>query len=81
MSLLNISAIFLGPIGFDGLLEKPNPGSEGTITSKESFLFPPNFSGCASFSIISKNSITDPGHPCINNNGTEFGLLPFYLIK
>jgi hypothetical protein len=38
-------AIFLGPIGLVGLLEKPNPGNEGTITSKEFFLSPPNFSG------------------------------------
>jgi hypothetical protein len=45
MSLLNIPAIFLGPSGFEGLLEKPKPGNEGTITSKEFFLSPPNYSG------------------------------------
>ena len=32
-------------------------------------------------SIDIKNSITDPGHPCINNNGIEFSPLPLDLIK
>ena len=60
---LNIDAIFLGPIGLEGLPENPNPGKDGTITSKDSSLLPPNFSGCESFSIICKNSTIDPGHP------------------
>jgi len=40
-----MSAIFLGPIGLEGLPEKPNPGKDGAITSNASSSFPPNFSG------------------------------------
>ena len=72
-----MSAIFLGPIGLEGLPENPKPGSEGTITSNASSSFPPNFSGFESFSIIFINSTIDPGHPCINNNGIGLEPLPF----
>ena len=76
-----IFAIFFGPIGFFGMPEKPKPGSEGTITSKLSSLFPPNLSGWASFSIILKNSIKLPGQPCKINSGLGFFPLPFSFIK
>ena len=52
--------IFLGPNAFLIGVEKPNPGNDGTITSKPSSLSPPNFSGWASLSIKCKNSKIDP---------------------
>ena len=64
-------------MGLEGLPEKPKPGNDGTTTSKASSMFPPNFSGCASLSIICKNSITDPGHPCIRSKGVGLDPLPF----
>ena len=76
-----MSAIFLGPIGLGGLPENPKPGKDGTITSNESSMFPPNFSGFASFSIMCKNSTIDPGHQCIRSNGVGLEPLPFSRIK
>jgi len=81
INLFNILPIFLGPKAFLIGVEKPNPGNDGTITSNPSSIFPPNFSGCASFGIISKNSITLPGHPCKSNNGLDLGFLLFSFIK
>ena len=69
--------LFLVQLALKDLPENPYPGKDGTITSKASSSFPPNFSGCASWSIICKNSTIDPGHPWFNNNGFGFDPLPF----
>ena len=61
--MLNIEAISRGPYALEIGSEKPNPGRDGTITSKESFISPPNLSGWAKGSITSKNSRKDPGQP------------------
>ena len=76
-----IFAIFLGPMGLLIELEKPNPGREGTMTSKPSSFFQPNFSGCVSLGIKLKNSTILPGQPCNNNKAFDFGLLLFSLMK
>src|ERR1700730_18465760 len=58
-----------------GLSAKPKPGSEGTTTGNESATLPPYALGFVSGPITSKNSMTDPGHPCVKISGTalEFG--------
>ena len=56
-------AILLGPIGFSGFPENAKPGIEGAIISKQTSLLLPYYSGSQSGSMISRNSIIEPGHP------------------
>src|SRR3954452_20264438 len=59
-----------------GLKDSPYPGSEGAMTVKASFGSPPNRAGSVSRGIMSRNSKTEPGQPCINKSGYGFGPTP-----
>ena len=52
--------------GCDGLSLNPYPGIVGHTTWKASAASPPWLAGSRSGSMASKNSTTDPGHPCVN---------------
>jgi hypothetical protein len=58
-----------------GFSENPNPGREGTTTSKESSTLPPNATGPVSGSISLRNSTIEPGHPCVKIRGIASGFL------
>src|SRR2546422_8660302 len=70
-------AVVGGPIGDAGFDENPNPGIDGTTTSNASSADPPYFAGSLSEPIASRNSNTEPGHPCVRIKGRGFGPLPF----
>lgn len=78
MSRFHNVAVVGVPIGFPfGFEEKPNPGSEGTTTSKASSGDPPWLAGSAKGPIASRNSITEPGQPWVKIRGSGFDPRPF----
>ena len=77
----NVDGVDIHFIKEEGSGEKPKPGNDGAMTVNASLIFPPNTSGCANGLMISKNSTTDPGHPCNSNKVFGFSPLPSSLIK
>ena len=55
-----------------GLSEKPKPGNDGATTWKASSARPPCAVGLVNGSMILKNSITEPGQPCVMRIGSAF---------
>src|ERR1700733_5007178 len=59
-----------------GACEKPKPGNEGTMTSKERKPGSPLLAGSVSIGMILYISTNEPGHPCVSTNGAESGSTP-----
>ena len=55
--------------GSAGLPENPKPGSDGATTWKASCASPPCAVGSVNGSMILKNSMTEPGQPCVMTIG------------
>ena len=66
----------LMPVAVNGV-EKPKPGSEGTITSNESFGSPPKAAGSVKGATTFSQSQNVQGHPCVNMRGVGLGPFPF----
>src|SRR5262249_23529297 len=63
------------------LLGKPESGSDGTTTSNESSMFPPNATGSVSGPMSFRNSTIEPGHPCVKMRGIAFGFFDLTWMK
>ena len=64
-----------------GFSENPNPGRDGTTTSKESSTSPPNATGSVSGPISLRNSTIGHGHPCVKIRGIASGFLDLTWMK
>ena len=53
--------------------ENPCPGTDGATTWKASRGSPPYAAGSVKGPSTSRNSATDPGHPCVTINGKASG--------
>jgi hypothetical protein len=60
------------PVSFVGP-ENPKPGIDGITRSNASAASPPCERGSVSGPITSRNSATEPGHPCVRISGSAFG--------
>jgi hypothetical protein len=82
MSRFQSVAVVVSPIGLSlGLEENPNPGTEGTTTSKASSGEPPKREGSVSGPIASRNSKTEPGQPWVKDQRNRLRAASLHMIK